>query len=38
MRRLARRHRLTLLFSARDEEHNNAVALRKILIRGIRRV
>lgn len=31
LRALARRGRLTLLFSARDTEHNNAVALRDYL-------
>jgi uncharacterized protein YeaO (DUF488 family) len=37
LRSLARRRRITLLFSAHDEEHNNAVALRDMLIRGRRR-
>jgi len=31
LRRLARKHTLTLVFSARDSEHNNAVALREYL-------
>lgn len=30
---LARRRRVTLLFAARDEERNNAVALRQLLTR-----
>jgi len=34
LRSLARRRRITLLFSAHDGEHNNAVALRDVLIRG----
>ncbi|MGE0081659.1 MAG: DUF488 domain-containing protein [Thiohalomonadaceae bacterium] len=34
LRALARRGRLTLLFSARDTEHNNAVALRDYLMSG----
>lgn len=36
LRSLARRRRVTLLFSAHDEEHNDAVALRDVLIRGHR--
>src|SRR5579884_713131 len=32
----ARRGRLTLLFSSRDEEHNNAVALKAFLDRKLR--
>ena len=35
LRRLARKQPVTLLFSAHDEQHNNAVALRQFLIRGI---
>ncbi|HOD82677.1 MAG: hypothetical protein BWX88_02744 [Planctomycetes bacterium ADurb.Bin126] len=31
LRRLADKHTLTLIFSARDEEHNNAVVLREYL-------
>ena len=31
LRRLARRCRITLLFAARDEQHNNAVALQNLL-------
>jgi uncharacterized protein YeaO (DUF488 family) len=36
LRGLARNRRLTLLFSAHDEEHNDAVALQDVLIRGRR--
>src|SRR5882672_11506924 len=32
LRRKARRRGLTLLFAARDERHNNAVALRQMLL------
>jgi uncharacterized protein YeaO (DUF488 family) len=32
LRRLARHRAVTLVFSARDEAHNNAVALREILL------
>jgi uncharacterized protein YeaO (DUF488 family) len=32
LRRLAREERVTLVYSARDEEHNDAVALRAILL------
>ena len=31
LRRLAEKHALTLVFSARDEEHNNAMVLREYL-------
>lgn len=31
LRRLVRQRRVTLLFAARDEEHNNAVVLQRIL-------
>lgn len=37
LRRRARRGRVTLLFGARDTEHNDAVALRDILTRPARR-
>ena len=33
LRRLARARPITLVFAARDEAHNNAVALRKFLLR-----
>jgi uncharacterized protein YeaO (DUF488 family) len=33
LRELARHHTVTLVFSARDEEHNDAVALRDVLLR-----
>ncbi len=36
LRGLARRRRVTLLYSAHDMEHNDAVALRDVLIRGRR--
>ena len=36
LRELMRHGPLTLLFSARDEAHNNAVALREILLRSDR--
>jgi uncharacterized protein YeaO (DUF488 family) len=32
VRALARQGRITLVFSARDETHNNAVVLRDLLI------
>lgn len=31
---LARKHQLTLLYSAKDEEHNQAVVLREVLKEG----
>lgn len=31
LRELTRKHRVTLLFGAKDQEHNNAVALKKYL-------
>ncbi len=34
MRKEARRETITLLYSAKDEEHNNAVVLREVLVRG----
>ena len=33
LRELAQHHTVTLVFSARDEEHNDAVALRDVLLR-----
>ena len=36
LRRLARRRRLTLVYGARDTEHNDAVVLAEILRRGRR--
>jgi len=36
LRSLTRRRRITLLYSARDEEYNDAVALRHVLIHGRR--
>ncbi len=33
LRRRAKRKKVTLLFGAKDEQHNNAVALREFLIR-----
>jgi uncharacterized protein YeaO (DUF488 family) len=33
LRELARQHPVTLVFSARDAEHNDAVALRELLLR-----
>jgi uncharacterized protein YeaO (DUF488 family) len=33
LRALARRHPITLVFSAHDEEHNDAVALRALLLK-----
>jgi uncharacterized protein YeaO (DUF488 family) len=33
LRELARHHTVTLVFSARDAEHNDAVALRDVLLR-----
>lgn len=32
MRALARKQRLTLVYSAKDEEHNQAVVLREVLV------
>lgn len=34
LRERARQGRLTLLYGARDEQHNNAVVLRDVLLRG----
>lgn len=34
LRELARHGRVTLVFGARDAEHNNAVVLRDVLLRG----
>lgn len=36
LRKLNRQRTVTLLFGARDEEHNDAVVLREILTRGAR--
>lgn len=36
LRRRARRGRLTLVYGARDPEHNNAVVLADVLRRGLR--
>jgi uncharacterized protein YeaO (DUF488 family) len=33
LRALARKHMVTLVFAARDEEHNDAVVLRDVLMR-----
>lgn len=35
LRDLARDRRVTLVFGAHDEEHNDAVVLREILVRGL---
>jgi len=35
LRRLARSHPITLIYSARDEKHNDAVALRTFLLRPL---
>jgi uncharacterized protein YeaO (DUF488 family) len=32
---IARKKKLTLVYGARDQEHNNAVVLRKVLQRGL---
>jgi uncharacterized protein YeaO (DUF488 family) len=32
LRELARRHRITLVYSAHDEQHNDAVVLREALL------
>ena len=37
LRRLARKGRVTLIFGARDEKHNDAVVLKSVLLRGSRR-
>ena len=37
LRRLARNGRVTLIFGARDEKHNDAVVLRSVLLRESRR-
>jgi uncharacterized protein YeaO (DUF488 family) len=37
LRRRARAGRLTLVYGARDEEHNDAVVLRRVLTRGVPR-
>jgi uncharacterized protein YeaO (DUF488 family) len=34
LRELARHRPVTLLFGARDEEHNDAVVLREVLLRS----
>jgi uncharacterized protein YeaO (DUF488 family) len=36
LRTMAREHRVTLLYGAKDAEHNNAVALRDYIARGRR--
>jgi uncharacterized protein YeaO (DUF488 family) len=36
LRKLTRQHTVTLLFGARDEEHNDAVVLREVLMKGVR--
>lgn len=36
LRKQARRHTVTLVYSARDETHNDAVALKKYLEKGLR--
>lgn len=35
LRELARHHTVTLVFSAHDEEHNDAVALREVLLQPL---
>lgn len=35
MRARARKGRITLVFSARDEKHNDAVALRRFILQGL---
>ena len=37
LRRLARKGRVTLIFGARDEKHNDAVVLKSVLLRDSRR-
>ena len=37
LRRLARKGRVTLIFGARDEKHNDAVVLKSVLLRNSRR-
>jgi uncharacterized protein YeaO (DUF488 family) len=37
IRALAKKHTVTLVYSAHDEEHNDAIVLKDVLLEGMRR-